>query len=123
MACLRGTDETLEKVQRRLEEQEASRVNDISLLENDLKKMSAEIAELQEEMAHEPVAPRFLPKPRLTSQCDSISRVQDSKGQIFKPTPSAPQGEPTDQKEHFRFMAEPNALQKKDLLFFQLSVM
>ena len=50
----------------------------------------------------EPVAPRFLPKPRLTSQCDSISRVQDSKGQIFKPTPSAPQGGSTDQKEHRR---------------------
>ena len=33
--------------------------------------------------------------------------------------------EPIDQKEHlnFRSMAEPNALQKKDLLFFQLSVM
>ena len=50
----------------------------------------------------EPVVPRFLPKPRLTSQCDSISRIQDSKGQIFKPTPSAPQGGSTDQKEHRR---------------------
>ena len=49
-----------------------------------------------------PVAPRFLPKPRLTSQCDSMSRVQDSKGQIFKPTPLAPQGGSTDQKEHRR---------------------
>ena len=48
------------------------------------------------------IAPRFLPKPRLTSQCDSISRVQDSKGQIFKLTPSAPQGGSTDQKEHRR---------------------
>ena len=53
MACLRETDATLEKVQRGLEEQEASRVNAISLLENDLKKMSAEIAELQDKMAHE----------------------------------------------------------------------
>ena len=70
----------------------------------------------------EPVAPRLLPKPRLT-RCDSISRVQDSKGKILKPTPSALQGESTDQKEHFRSTAKPNALHKKGLLFFQLSVM
>lgn len=58
----------------------------------------------------EPVAPRLLPKPRLT-RCDSTSRVHDSKGQILKPTPLAPQGESTDQKEHFSSMAEPNVLQ------------
>ena len=54
----------------------------------------------------EPVALRLLPKPRLTR-----SLLQDSNGQILKPTPSAPQGESTDQKEHFRSVAEPNALQ------------
>ena len=67
----------------------------------------------------EPVAPRLLPKPRLT-RCDSISRVHDSKGQILKPTPSAPQGESTDQKEHFSSMAEPNILQKNEFVVIML---
>ena len=62
---------------------------------------------------------RLLPKPRLT-RCDSISRVHDRKGQILKPTPSAAQGESTDQKEHFSSMAEPNVLQKNEL--FALSI-
>ena len=44
-----------------------------------------------------------------TERCDSTSRVHDNKGQILKPTPLAPQGESTDQKEHFSSMAEPNA--------------
>ena len=53
VACLTETDATLERVQFGLKEQEASRVNEISLLENDLKKKSAEIAELQDKMARE----------------------------------------------------------------------
>ena len=69
----------------------------------------------------EPVAPRLLPTPRLT-RCDSISRVHDSKGQILKPTPSAPQGESTDQKEHFSSMRNPTYFRRMNLLFFQLSV-
>ena len=53
------------------------------------------------------VVPCLLPKPRLTT-CNSISHVHDSKGQVLKPTPSAPQCESTDQKEHFSSIAEPN---------------
>lgn len=65
----------------------------------------------------EPAAPRLLPKPRLT-RCDSISRVQDNKGQIFEPTPSAPQGESTVQKEHLSSMAETNALTTNGFVCF-----
>ena len=53
VARLRETDETVDRVQFGLKEQEASHVNEISLLENDLKKKSAEIAELQDKMARE----------------------------------------------------------------------
>ena len=63
--------------------------------------------------------PHLLPKPRLT-RCDSISRIHDSKGQILKPTCSTPQGESTDQKEHFSSMVEPNILQKNEFVVLSI---
>ena len=51
--CLRETDATLERVQFGLKEQEASHVNEISLLRSELKSKGEQIAELEDKIASE----------------------------------------------------------------------
>ena len=52
-ACLRETDATLERVQFGLKEQEASHVNEISLLRNELKSKGEQIADLEDKIVSE----------------------------------------------------------------------